>query len=619
MSATEYDVNLRDIYFILFEQLGMADVLGIDKYKDYEVDDLKMILDEAAKFAKGVVAPHNSIADEKGCHWEDGNVTTPEGMKAIYQQYAESGWIGMAGAQEYGGQGMPKMVSMAASDIFTGAHTAFALYHMLTVGAGHILEAWCDEATKQKYLPNMYSGKWSGTMVLTEPQAGSDLGAVKATAKPVDGEDYYLVEGSKLFITAGDHDMSENIIHMVLARTPGAPAGTKGISLFLVPKYRVNDDGSNGDHNDVHCVRIEHKHGINGSATSQMSFGDNGECRGWLIGEENIGMKIMFLMMNEARIEVGVQGMTGAASSYMYAREYAKERTQGSRITDRAKDAAKVPIIEHADVRRMLLHIRAYAEGMRAMLYASAKNADLAHNATDEKERERNQFALELLTPICKAYGSDFGLEAAGMAVSVYGGVGYTKEYPVEQVVRDTRIATIYEGTNGIQALDLLGRKLMMKGGALFQSYMKELMTFCAKTKEHERLGQYATQLEDIAGALTGTVMQLGAAAMGGNLEGAATWSQPFLHAFGDVVLGYQHLQQAVVADGVLQKRYTDAGVDGSDKAAVKAHWEDSEESKFYATKLGNLQYWYGWVLPQTKTKLDLVSKCDTMAIDTVF
>ncbi len=620
MSATEYDVNLRDIFFVLFEQLNAKEVCEFDKYKEFAEEDFKMILEEATKFAKEVVAPANRPGDEEGAQFIDGKVKVPEAYQDVYKQYCEAGWIGMAGSPDYGGQGLPKTITMSASEIFTGANCSFSLYNMLTTGAAHIIEHWCDEKTKQLYLPKMYSGQWSGTMVLTEPHAGSDLGIIKSTAKPVEGEDYYLIEGSKIFISAGDQDLTENIVHLVLAKLPDAPPGTKGISLFLVPKYRVNEDGSLGEFNDVNCVRIEHKHGINGSATAQLSFGDNGDCRGWLIGEPHTGMKIMFEMMNEARIEVGVQGATHAAAAYLYARDYAKERLQGAKLSERKNpEAPRVPIIEHPDVRRMLLHMKVYAEGLRALLYSAAKYADYALNHPDEKVRELNQDKLDLLTPICKAYGSEMGLEIVNLGMQVMGGVGYTKDYPMEQLLRDTRIATIYEGTNGIQALDLFGRKLQMKRGALFQEYMEELGELINKLREDETLGGYAKTLDEMRGELTATTMQLGAAAMQGNLEGAATWAVPYLRSFGDIVMGYQLLWQADIAKTKLEERLKAAGIDPNDKEAVEAHIAESEESKFYAGKLDNIRYFYSVILPETKARLQAISKADTVAMDAHF
>jgi len=616
MSATEYDVNLRDIFFILFEQLGMDELLKLDAFKDFESADARVILEEATKFAKEVVNPLNRPGDEEGCHFENGKVSTPKGFKELYKQYCEAGWLAMTGNPEYGGQGMPRMLSMPVSDIFTGANCSFALYHMLTVGAYHVINHFMDEEMKQLVLPKMYSGVWSGTMVLTEPQAGSDLSQVKTTATPVPGENTYLIEGSKLFITAGDQDMSQNVIHMVLARLPEAPAGTKGISLFLVPKYRFNADGTLGEFNDVNVVRIEHKHGITGSATCQMAFGDAGACKGYLVGQPHSGMKIMFQMMNEARLEVGVQGMTHGAAAYMYARAFADDRIQGGALTAKDPQGPRVPIVQHPDVRRMLMHLKAYSEGMRAFIYGVAKNIDLANNHPDPEVRERNQDILELLTPICKAYGSDYGLELANTAIQLYGGVGYTKEYPVEQLSRDTRIATIYEGTNGIQALDLFGRKLTLKKGALYKTYMKEVTQYAMGVKDHATLGAYAGQLLELCQVLSDTTMKLGAAAMGGNLEGAATWAVPYLYSLGDTVMAYNILQQAVIADAKLNTRLAEAGVNTADKAAVRAAIANSEESKFYAGKLDNLKYFYRVVLPMTRARIGVVGQADPMAME---
>jgi hypothetical protein len=419
-------------------------------------------------------------------------------------------------------------VGIAAAEMFVGACCSFTTYPGLTRGAANLIQSFGTPEQKKLFLENMYSGKWTGTMCLTEPQAGSAVGDIKTMAKK-DG-DHYLIQGTKIFITAGEHDLAENIIHAVLARTENAPPGVKGLSLFIVPKIRVNPDGSLGEPNDVNCGGIEHKMGIKGSATCTLNFGDEGKCHGYLLGQEGQGIQLMFQMMNEARLGVGLQGFALGNLAYLYALKYAKERIQGVEIT-RMKDptAPRVPIIKHPDVRRMLMTMKAYTEGLRALIYRAAYYADLAKVATDPQEKEFCENMVDLMIPVVKAYSTDIAFRLTEWAIQIHGGYGYCGEYPVEQLCRDVKITSIYEGTNGIQAMDLVGRKLSLKKGALFLGWMKEINGFIEKYKNHGHLGSAVSQLEQAKNTLVNVARQFGKAAAGGDILFPMLHACPFL------------------------------------------------------------------------------------------
>ncbi len=589
MSATDFTVDDRDLRFLLFEQLRVQDLCQWEGYSDFSQEDFDMILSEAIKFAKDVLAPVNKDGDEIGCKLENGKVLVPPSHKPAYDQMAESGWLAMAGDMEYGGQGLPLSLETVICEVFTGANVAFELGPILTVGAAHLIEANCNEAIKKVVLPKLYSGEWAGSMVMTESVAGSDVGASKARAKKVDGEDFYLVDGSKVFISSGDHELTENIIHLVLARTPGTPEGTKGLSLFLVPKVRYDENGQLGEFNDVVPVAVEHKMGISGSPTVQLAFGEKGQCRGWLVGEEMQGMRLMFQMMNEARVHVGIQGGALANASYQNSLTYARERIQGNSMSD--PRGPKVSIVEHPDVRRMLLTMKSVAEGVRSLLVSTAYYNDMSKKAPTEEERARGQAFVELLTPICKAYSTDQGYQMTSLGIQVYGGYGYTKDYPVEQQNRDARIGAIYEGTNGIQALDLLGRKLPMKGGKVFAEYMqlleglgKEASGMDSLHDMGEKFLKAVAKLSEIAGVMFEW-------SKAGRYYETFARAVSFLELMGDVVVGGELMKQALVAQRTLDERLKKAGVDAGDRQALSAHLKESDESKFYHNKLASTRF----------------------------
>jgi len=582
-----YEVDMRDIHFTLFEQMKVKEkILSLPAHSGFSEEDLKMILEEARKLAVEKIAPINKIGDTKGCRYENGTVKVPEEFHEAYKLYREGGWVGAFASPEYGGGGLPPVLAPAVGEIFIGACCALTTYPGLTSGAARLIERFGTEQMKKIYLKKMYEGIWAGTMVLTEPQAGSAVGDIKTIARKAG--DHYLLEGTKIFITGGDQDLTENIIHLVLARTEGAPKGIKGLSLFLVPKFLVDDNGNIKERNDVHCTRIEEKMGLHGSATCQLSFGDNGKCVGYIIGKEGEGIQIMFHLMNEARLGVGIQSLAEAAAAYLEALNYAKERIQGVEVTQMKNvDAPRVPIIRHPDVKRMLMIMKAYVEGMRALLYYTGLHANLALSSPDGEVVERSKGLVDLLTPVCKAYCSDTAFEVTRLAIQVHGGYGYTKDYMVEQYMRDVKVNSIYEGTNGIQALDLLGRKVAMKGGILFMNFIQEMNSDLERKKETSSplLSELLKEVERAKDALADVTMFLGSAGMSGDVFYPVLNATPYLQCFGDVVLGWLLLDQAYVAESALKKLTSDEG----EKLREKA--KEDLNIRFYYNKIKTAEF----------------------------
>jgi len=544
----DYIIDMKDIHFVLFEQLKVQDsVLKYPKYSAFTKEDLEMLLEEARKLAVEKVAPLNPISDKKGVKFANGECKVPEEFHDVYKLYSESGWVGANASPEYGGQGMPAFIAPALGEMFIGACLAMSTYHGLTQGVERMLERFGTETMKKLYIPNLVSGKWAGTMLLTEPQAGSAVGDITTVGKKVG--DHYLFTGTKSFITGGDQDLTENIVHLVLARTEGAPKGMKGLSLFVIPKFLVNADGSLGKRNDIVVSRIEEKMGIHGSCTCLMSLGDNGACVGYLVGEEGQGIKLMFNLMNEARLGVGLQSLASAAAAYQYALQYSKERIQGVEFSKmRDVDAPRVPIIKHPDIRLSLVTMKAYVEAMRAMLYATAFYDDIAENSPNAEDKEKYHGFVEILTPICKAYTSDNAFVLASTALQVYGGYGYCQEYPIEQIVRDVKICSIYEGANGIQALDLLGRKVSSKGGLLFMNFIQMIDAWLEQNKKHENLAPLFTEFEKAKNTMSEVTMHFGGLSMSGDLAYPVLCATPYLEMFGDFVCAFFLLDQACVA-----------------------------------------------------------------------
>ncbi len=601
----------RDVDFVLHEQLHVEELSKHEKYADFNKKTVDLIISEARNLAIKEVLPTQKIGDEEGCKLENGVVSVPESFHRVYDLIKEGEWVAMPEDPEWGGQGMPRTVSLAASDYLVGGNFAFMMYPGLTHGAGKLVEEFGTEKQKKLFLKKMYTGEWAGTMLLTEPEAGSDVGALTTTAvKNDDGT--YSITGAKIFISGGEHDLADNIIHPVLARIVGAPAGTKGISLFLVPKVWVNDDGSLGEFNDVVCTGIEEKMGIHGNSTCSLSLGGKGKCRGTLLGDENKGMKAMFLMMNEARLLVGLQGFSCASSAYMNALNYARERKQGKNLLQSMNEAApSVPIIQHPDVRRQLMIMKSYVEGMRSILYYVGFCSDKLAITDDENEKAKYQGLVEILTPIAKGYITDKAFEVCSHGVQVYGGYGYIKEYPMEQLMRDCRITMIYEGTNGIQAMDLLGRKLGMKKGKPVMDLFGEMQKTIAAAKGIAGIEAYAVKLEAAVNKLGEVAMHLGATAMSPQVMTAFAHAHPFLEVAGDVVMAWMLLWRASIAAPLLEKL---AG--GFDPEARRTAAEKNKNAAFYEGQVRSAEYFVQSVLPVTYGKMKAIMNSCGAAVE---
>jgi len=593
--ANTYFINQRDLDFLLFEQLGIQSLAESEKFGDFGQEDYSMIIGEAIRFATEVIAPLNQDSDRIGSTFADGEVTTPPGFIEAYKAAAENGWIGAAHSPEFGGMGLPMVMGCVLNEIFLGACTSFQLNMGLTSGVGHLIETFGTPEQQAMYAERLFTGQWTGTMVLTEPGAGSALGDARTTATPVDGEDYFLIRGNKMFISAGEHDLTENIVHAVLAKLPGDRPGTKSLGLFLVPKFVPHADGSLGEKNDVVCAGIEHKMGIHGSPTCVLNFGENDTCKGWLLGTEPYkGMRQMFQLMNEARIMTGMQGVALSGVAYENSRRFARDRAQGASLKNLGQpDAPSVPIIEHGDVRRMLMLQKCHVEGLRALAYYAAVLADKEVTATDPAEAGAAGARLALLTPVVKAFCSDKGFEMCSEAIQVHGGYGYCGEYPVEQYTRDARIAALYEGTNYIQAADLLGRKLPMAGGAPYTQLLGDIAGWAAKAADNEATKDVAGALTKAHGALGMATMELMQASGSGQLDFSLSVATRYLHMLGEVLLGWLLGQQAEIAAAALE-----AGATGDDV-------------DFYKGKVLTAKFYAANVLPLVRAKAAVIANHD--------
>ncbi len=576
---SQYHAPLAEMQFVMNELAGLEQVSQLPDFAEATPDVATAILEEASKFATNVLDPLNFSGDQEGAQWHDGGtVTTPAGFKDAYLQFCENGWMGLNKSTEFGGQGLPQLVAATVEEMWHASNLAFDLCPMLTQGAIEAIELRGSDALKHKFLPNMVAGVWAGTMNLTEPQAGSDLAAVRTRAVP-QGDGTYKIHGTKIFITCGEHDYTENVIHLVLARTPDAPPGVKGISLFVVPKFIVGDDGSLGARNDVFCVSLEHKLGIHASPTAVMSFGDKGGAVGYLVGEENRGLEYMFIMMNLARFSVGMEGVGVSERAYQRAVAYAKDRVQGKAV-GLAPEEATGTIIDHPDIRRMLMTMRANTEAIRAVAYVTAAAMDNASRHPDAETRKRSQAFVELMIPIVKGCSTEVAQETTSLGVQVHGGMGFIEETGAAQHFRDARITTIYEGTTGIQANDLIGRKTARDGGTVARKVVAEIDAVAADLVAHgdPSLKAIGTQLAQSTAALKEAIDWM-VPAYGAQVRAAQAGAVPYLRLWGLVAGGWQMGRAALIAAKHL--------ADGSGAAP------------FMKAKIATARYYADCLLPQ--------------------
>ncbi|MHC1623689.1 MAG: acyl-CoA dehydrogenase [Candidatus Methanospirareceae archaeon] len=608
-------VNMRDQRFILFEQLGIDTLFATEKYADYSSDVVDMMLNEAEKMAVDVILPTYDVADREGAQFKDGKVSVPPCFFEPLKKFNEAGWNCAPMSPEVGGQNLPLCVWSACAELFDAANFAFMMYPGLTMGAAALVEKYGTEEQKNTYMYKMFSGEWGGTMCLTEPGAGSDVGATRTTAKRLpDGS--FRIEGTKSFISCGDSDLYPNIIHAVLARIEGDPPGTGGISIFIIPKFKVNEDGSVGESNDVITGGIEHKMGIKASSTATLNFGENGKCIGYLLGEERTGMKVMFNLMNEARLEVGMQGLGHATASLEHAVQYAKERIQSRHImTMTIPDAPAIPIIQHPDIRRSLLWMKSHVEGMRAMNYFAGFCIDMEETVTDAAEKAKWKGFVEILTPVIKAYCSDKACEVCSLGIDVYGGYGYIQEYPMEQYLRDCKISTLYEGTNYIQALDLVGRKMGANRGMNVMNLFGLIDADIKKAKENGEMKAYVTHLENAYNAVVGIAMQFAAWGKSASVLLPILNARPFLMVLGDLVVGWQLFQAAVIASGKLDTMYAEVGAEGS-ISKKRALARENGDAAFYQGKLASAKYFACNVLPTIEGRCKCIALGDKTPIE---
>ncbi len=609
-----YLADVRDVKFNFFEWLDLDRLLKADRFSAFGRDDLEMILDEAHKVSSQELAACNEDGDRIGAQYADGKVTMPPGFKEAYNQILEGGWIGATAGDEFGGMGLMQCMGTAIMEFMMGANVALSLTPMLGRGVSHLLERFGTPEMQKLMCEKLATGEWAGTMCLTEAGAGSDVGASKAKAVKRDGK-YYL-SGEKVFITSGEHDLTPNIIHAVLARTPDSPPGTKGLSLFIIPKYKINPDGSLGEQNDIRCEKIEEKMGIHGSPTCVMLFGPEDKCEAWLLGEEHQGMAIMFTMMNQARYEVGLQGLAIGSAAHQAALAYARERLQGRHYLERNPAAEQVPIVEHPDVRRMLLHQESLVMAMRALLSYTAFCMDMAE-ISEGDEQQHYQAQVELLTPICKAWCSDRGYEVADSAMQCYGGYGYTREFPAEQYVRDVKIAAIYEGTNGIQALDLVGRKFRAYNGEPVKRFITAAGKTAKQLAEDKVLGPSAKLLDQAVQILGETALTL--AGRHDALQMVVLNAYPILEMFGDTFGGHLLLQQASKAGEKLQGILQEKRADASDDKALEAFLRDNPEAAFYHNKIQAAVYYAHHILPRVEARGEAIKQGDLSPLKAIY
>lgn len=585
----------KDIDFVLHEQFKLSQLSRNEKFRDFNKTVIDMIVNEARNLAIKEILPTNKIGDETGCSYENGRVTMPSEFKAAWHQLEKGEWFAPAQEPDWGGQGIPETLNVVTQNYLFGANLSLLMVAGLNHAAGKIIETFGSDQQKKYYLKNLYSGKWSGTMVLTEAESGSNLGDLTTSAtKNEDGT--YSLSGNKIFISGGDHDMTENIVHLVLARIEGAPKGSRGISLFVAPKFLVNDDGSLSEQNDIVCTGIEEKMGLHGSPTCSMALGSRGKCIGTLIGEKNRGLSIMFMMMNKARLMVGSQALSCASSAYLHALDYARNRIQGSVPVESGKKS--VAIIRHPDIRRMLLTMKMYTEGARSLLCFIANLEDKKKLKENAADMARYQNLIDILTPVAKGYVTDRALDVCNMAVQIFGGYGYSTEFPVEQLLRDVRVTSIYEGTNGIQAMDLVGRKLFHRKKELFRNLIDEIEKVLNKAKTMPDLKQLAENLDQALILLERVVNRIDPAIQEPDSLLSYAFATPFLEVTGDIIMAWMLLWRATIAQERIES-----------KPRKKDH-------DFYTGQLKSAQFFIGSILPVTLGKMASIINFNGAAIE---
>jgi alkylation response protein AidB-like acyl-CoA dehydrogenase len=602
-ATSSFLADRRELDFILFEYLNLESLLSFPYFSDHTKDSLSEMLTSAINLCNQTVGPLNKAGDRIGCQHDKVTkaVTTPPGTKEAYKLFVEGGFMTASDAEAASGFQVPNLLTCSFLELLSGANQAFAMYAGLTKSASHVLWACGEEWMKKNCVAKIAEGKWTGTMCLTEPSAGSAVGDLKTSAKRnADGS--FRIKGIKQWISGGENDFAENILHLVLARIEGAPSGMEGVSLFLVPKIKFNKEtGALTEKNDLYCISLEEKMGIHGNSTCLMSFGDNDKCEGYLIGKENNGIAYMFLMMNEARIAVGLQGVAQSSVAFLNAEKYAKERVQGVDITVK-KDAVNPPriaIVNHPDVKRMLLRQRAIVEGGRTICYLSAYYHDVASHSTDAEERKKAHNTLELLTPIVKAWCTDMGFASIVTSMQTFGGYGFTKDYPIEQLLRDSKISSIYEGTNGIQALDFVGRKMRLEEGQVFMSWLERHTNFIEKNRDNKEIATECEIVEEYVGLLVETAMKMSELAKKGDRKAAVVNAYPYLMAFGHTTIGGLFLEQSKIALENLAR--TDLS---------------SADRKFYGNKIKTSKFFIHHILPEAKAYLSNVTSDDRSCLD---
>lgn len=607
MAATSsFMIDRREIEFVLFEYLKIQKLFDIPYFSDHSIESVGEMLTSAITLCNQNLGPLNKVGDRIGCihNKETKEVTTPPGTKEAYKQFVENGFLTLADSQEAGGIQAPGIVASVFMEIFSSANQAFTMYPGLTRSASHVVYHFGEDWMRKTCIPKIAEGFWTGTMCLTEPSAGSAVGDLRSTAKRnKDGS--FSIKGVKQWISGGENDFTENILHLVLARIEGAPNGIEGVSLFLVPKFRFDKDtGKVTEKNDLYCISLEEKMGIHGNSTCLMSFGDNDQCQGFLIGKENQGINYMFLMMNEARIGVGLQGLGQASVAFLNAEQYAKERIQGVDIAVKKgnENPPRIAIVNHPDVKRMLLRQRSLVEGMRALCYTTALMHDESQHALNDKDKKTAHGFLELLTPIMKSWCTDMGFQSIIQSIQTYGGYGFTKDYPVEQLLRDSKITSIYEGTNGIQALDLVGRKMRMEDGGIFMKWIQRHVSFIETNKENAEISKEVQLLGDYVNKIGKAAMHMGELAKKGDKHAAILNAYPFMMAFGHTIISGLLLEQAVVSQN-----------------SLKNNKLSTSDKKFYNNKIKTAKFFAHHILPEAKAYLANVFSEDVSCLNFEF